>query len=160
MHPWWPRDAIDAVDKILKDSQVGFEWGSGCSTVWLSERTKHLITVEHNPDWFKKVLSMTNGNTTCLLRENGEYASVIEHFPDESFDYIHVDGLKRNDCVKRAISKLRTGGFLILDDSERIKWSEGRSLLRDAVTIGTGKAVNPFTGNVAGIAQETLLWFK
>ena len=48
-----------------------------------------------------------------------EYASVIDGFPDEYFDIVFVDGRARPSCVMHAIPKIRTGGYLFVDDMER-----------------------------------------
>ena len=46
------------------------------------------------------------------------YASSIDRYPDGSFDAILIDGRSRPSCFKHAKSKLKSGGFLILDNSE------------------------------------------
>lgn len=47
------------------------------------------------------------------------YVTVIDRYPDMSFDIIVVDGRARPSCVKHALPKLRSGGYLIVDNSER-----------------------------------------
>jgi len=48
-----------------------------------------------------------------------QYARTIDAFDDESFDLILVDGRARPSCAMQAIPKLKTGGLLIFDNSER-----------------------------------------
>ena len=48
-----------------------------------------------------------------------KYASYIDKFDDNYFDIIVVDGRARPSCIKHAISKIKTGGILILDNSDR-----------------------------------------
>lgn len=47
------------------------------------------------------------------------YASAIDVYTDEYFDFILVDGRSRPSCMQHAITKLKKGGYLLLDNSER-----------------------------------------
>jgi len=47
------------------------------------------------------------------------YASTIDEFAPASFDLVMIDGRARPSCVKHAVSGLKPGGQLILDNSER-----------------------------------------
>jgi len=47
------------------------------------------------------------------------YCKAIELFPDKFFDLVLVDGRARTSCTFHALNKVRNGGCLILDDSER-----------------------------------------
>src|SRR5690606_17941073 len=53
--PWLNRSTINFLDSWLKPSDIGFEWGSGRSTLWFSFRVQQLTTIEHNPDWYTRV---------------------------------------------------------------------------------------------------------
>ncbi len=47
------------------------------------------------------------------------YVSVIDQYPDNYFDCVLVDGRSRPACIKHSISKIKKGGFLVLDNSDR-----------------------------------------
>lgn len=47
------------------------------------------------------------------------YASQIDCFADEFFDIVVIDGRARPSCVKHALAKVRIGGCLVWDNSER-----------------------------------------
>ena len=47
------------------------------------------------------------------------YVSVIDEYPDATFDLVLVDGRARAACLHRAAPKVRPGGMLILDNSDR-----------------------------------------
>jgi hypothetical protein len=51
------------------------------------------------------------------------YFSALNDFPDEHFDFIIVDGRARPECVFSTIRKLKSNGFMILDNSERERYS-------------------------------------
>ena len=53
--PWTSQASIKAFEKILDKNMVGFEYGSGFSTMFFSKYLKHLTSVEHNEEWFKIV---------------------------------------------------------------------------------------------------------
>lgn len=57
------------------------------------------------------------------------YASSIDRFPDEFFDLVVVDGRARPSCVRHACSKVRLGGYLLLDDSQRNHYRSAISML-------------------------------
>ncbi|HEY3329753.1 MAG TPA: hypothetical protein VGK19_07025 [Capsulimonadaceae bacterium] len=47
------------------------------------------------------------------------YAKAIDAYPDNSFDIVLVDGRARPSCFVHAQSKVKPGGWLILDDAQR-----------------------------------------
>lgn len=47
------------------------------------------------------------------------YASFIDRYPEESFDIIVVDGRARPSCTKHAIPRLKKGGWLVIDNTDR-----------------------------------------
>jgi hypothetical protein len=48
-----------------------------------------------------------------------DYAASIDRFADGWFDLVLVDGRARPSCFHHAVRKVKTGGFLVLDNSER-----------------------------------------
>lgn len=47
------------------------------------------------------------------------YAQAIDAYPDDYFDLILLDGRARPSCFTHAEKKVRSGGLLVLDNSER-----------------------------------------
>jgi len=47
------------------------------------------------------------------------YAMSIDCYPDQYFDILLIDGRARPSCFKHSITKVKKGGFIILDNSER-----------------------------------------
>ena len=64
-----------------------------------------------------------------LKQLDSGYVEYIDEFPDEYFDIIMVDGRRRSDCLRRAIPKLRIGGALVLDNSERQEYQEAQKVV-------------------------------
>lgn len=47
------------------------------------------------------------------------YVKKINDFEDSYFDYVVVDGRSRPSCIAASIRKVKQGGYLMLDNSER-----------------------------------------
>jgi len=52
------------------------------------------------------------------------YVKTIDAFPDGSFDLVVVDGRARSSCVHHGLPKVRPGGMLLLDDSDRPDYAD------------------------------------
>jgi len=131
--PWLTRTAIDFLNDFLKPSDVGVEFGSGRSTLWLASRVKHITSIEHYEGWYHKIKDslasnkIKNVNLIFIDREkefdeeqqNSEYAKALDDFADNSLDFVLVDGIFRSNCAYKAISKVRPGGIIIVDNVER-----------------------------------------
>lgn len=60
-----------------------------------------------------------------------KYVRNIDKCPDESLDLVIVDGRARASCMAHSLKKIRTGGYLMLDDSERKRYQGAISTLTD-----------------------------
>lgn len=136
-HPWLAPDAIAWLEKNLRPDMRGWEWGSGRSTLWFARRLQHLTSIESDAAWFAQVTRMVReaGLTNTDLRHlpldhaeadtyRNEYAplprnpAAILADPDASLDFIVVDGWYRPVCARAALSKLKPGGILLIDNTD------------------------------------------
>jgi hypothetical protein len=126
--PWLVKDAISYLDAWLCRSDVGVEWGSGRSTVWLAKRISKLISIEHDEKWFVHVKdSLKNFKNVEQIIEplidsslSRNYSSKIpEKLANESIDFCLVDGRLRDYCTLHILDKIKPGGLLIIDNIER-----------------------------------------
>lgn len=132
--PWLTENAIYLLDNWIRSTDLGFEWGSGRSTIWLARRARRLISVEHDETWYARVRQLIEADhleevvdyrfVPCHLSGADEpdshpYADVIDQLEDESLDWVLVDGRIRLTCMRTAMAKLRVGGLLILDNANR-----------------------------------------
>ena len=76
-----------------------------------------------------KSYTSTLGEYVGMSFEN--YVRSIEKYPDGYFDLVIVDGRARASCLFHALSKIRPGGYLMLDDTDRQRYDEAISLLAD-----------------------------
>lgn len=59
-----------------------------------------------------------------------DYCKVIESYPDSSFDLVFIDGRARSSCISHALKKICPGGYLLLDDSNSLRYAKGIELLQ------------------------------
>ena len=131
--PWLIPGAVQALEGMIPPDASGWEWGSGGSTVWLARRMRDLVSVEHDGEWVATVQERLRhfglGNVTQLYIRKGDcyywaYADAILSAPDGAFDVVLVDGRNRPRCLVNALAKMRRGGVLVLDDSQRLPYQE------------------------------------
>lgn len=63
------------------------------------------------------------GNRQYLSCEFRAYASMADRFPDASFDLVSIDGRSRPACFQHGWTKVKPGGFLMLDDAQRAHYA-------------------------------------
>lgn len=59
-----------------------------------------------------------SGDTNFSTHTFKQYASFIDHFEDNSFDLVLIDGRARPSCLKHSLSKVKLNGYIILDNSQ------------------------------------------
>jgi hypothetical protein len=145
--PWMVYEAIEWLQSIVRPGMQVFEWGGGGSTLFLAQHVGRVVSVDHDADWHaavaREVAAAGVDNVELILRPplgpgpaepagqyrssderySGmsfeSYARAIDGYPDESFDLVLVDGRAREGCAQHARPKVRPGGYLIFDNSER-----------------------------------------
>jgi len=112
-------------DRMKKDFDV-FEFGSGNSTLWFAERVNTVTAIEHDKDWYNRMQQNLPKNVKVILSHDNKdiYSNELVKL-DYHFDIITVDANHRNECLFVAPERLKKGGVIILDDSERAEYSPG-----------------------------------
>jgi hypothetical protein len=180
--PWTSPASVKILQQLLDKEAIGFEYGSGMSTLFIAARIRHLTSVEHNEKWFRIVSTklrthnFTNIDYHCIpavtgtggsreysfhqdygldsqsfrvMQDYHNYFSFITVFPNGHFDFIFIDGRARIECTLNAIPKLKKGGMLVLDNSDRDRYAPLFKVLEHwpRVTTTTG-------------LFDTTIWFK
>lgn len=152
--PWMTFDAIDYLDSIPIKRKRVFEYGSGGSTLYWLNRGAQLTSIEHDCSWhsmlrdgylgdiavdYRLVLpefvgdanldpsdpdSYASRNQSFPQHSFKSYCSQIDEFPDGFFDLVVIDGRARPSCIKHGSSKVKPGGHLVLDNSDRAYYLE------------------------------------
>lgn len=136
--PWFHIEAVEFLFENLKESHVGFEFGSGSSTFWFSKFTNRIKSIESDPVWYQEVqktievgkiqnidISLSPCKMLSVWDRDEETTDEYEAYSnkileqEENFDYISIDGVARSLCIRKSIGKLKSGGYLIIDNSER-----------------------------------------
>jgi predicted O-methyltransferase YrrM len=187
--PWLTAAAITALQDMLRPDDVGYEFGSGRSTAWLARRVSYLHSMEHAPEWYEHVLheldqakliekvdyqlaqDSRNLGDDDFCDESHPYVKNIAEMPDNSLDFVLVDGIMRLACIRFSIKKLKPGGFLILDNANRYvpnKYSEGyttviqyRFMPRDQEWTQILSELSSWRGfNTTDSISDTRFWIK
>ena len=159
--PWITFQAREWLHEYLARNKnpIAFEYGSGGSTVFLAERAQRLISVEHDPAWYRAVshslaaqrivnceyILVAPGSAPAVNSDVADpesfrsavypdmsfqaYVKTINAFPEGCFGVILIDGRARPSCIRYARKKVKPGGILILDNSEREHYVLGKALL-------------------------------
>lgn len=182
--PWITFNATKWLNKKLNNEHMVFEYGSGASTFYLCSKAKHVVSVEHDIEWYKIVnnnlLEKQIKNCTYLFskpknRQGSidysaesyssiylnridfkEYVEKISAFPNKYFDFIIVDGRARASCIRSSLPKLKETGYLILDNSERNHYSSTITKYLSQYSKKVFSGLGPF--NL--LPWETSIWGK
>ena len=154
--PWITFGAIYWVKKRLKPDMKVFEYSSGGSTLFFAQRVAEVISVEHDREWYSKLSRkiadkrLVNSHLFLVepeVKKAGQqqyicqtfpqyaeasfekYVKFIRNYPDHYFDVVLVDGRARPFCILEAVRKIRPGGYLILDNSDRYHYQEAMDSL-------------------------------
>ncbi|MGH9307724.1 MAG: class I SAM-dependent methyltransferase, partial [Vicinamibacterales bacterium] len=156
--PWYTYPAIEYLQQFDFSQSRVFEYGSGNSTLFWTERAAQVVSVEDDERWYANIRPRLGANCTLVLEPDlDRFVDVITRFP-ERFDIIVVDGPARGQtrlkCAARALECLRPGGLIILDNSDWLPRSA--RLLR-----GTGLLQVDMSGFIplGGHTQTTSFFF-
>jgi hypothetical protein len=181
--PWMNYEAVVAIHNFINPGDLVFEYGSGSSTrYWISLGCK-VVSVEHDKDFFQKMHGALADNCDYKLiepeldsvinmksHESPEnykssdfnnhtfeaYVKAIDVYPDNHFNLVVVDGRARPSCIKHAIPKIRRGGALVLDNSDRNYY------LKNTQSLLEGWPQRTYRGTVRGLLhkEQTTIFHK
>lgn len=115
--PWYTYPAIEYLKQLDFSLARVFEWGSGGSSLFWSSRCREIISVERDREWYERVRETAPPNLILYhVDEDPDYANEIKKHGQ--FDVIVIDGNMRRDCAENAISHWRSGGLIVLDNSD------------------------------------------
>jgi hypothetical protein len=135
--PWYTYSAIEYIKQLDFHDKDVFEYGAGQSTLFWGERARSVVSVEDEEQWVRTLRPRLPANCELLLETDlAEYVNVIDRYNPE-FDVIVVDGptrgMTRLKCCRAAVRHLRSGGMIILDNSDWLPMSA--MILRDSGLI-------------------------
>jgi hypothetical protein len=125
--PWVTYPFIHFIESRLINVKSIFEYGSGNSTLYYSRFVGHVVSVEHDQGWYENIKKKMPENVKLFFSElvkGGGYSRFCAEL-DNKFDIIIVDGRDRVNCLKSTLAGLASNGVVVLDDSERDKYTPG-----------------------------------
>lgn len=134
--PWYTYGAIEFLSERVMPEMLVFEYGSGNSTLWWSDRVSRVISVEHDEKWFYSMESKMHANVEYFLlrldqQDNSHlYVEKISQYKG-CFDIIVIDGRRRVECARNSVDALKNDGVIVWDNSDRDKDAEGYRFLGD-----------------------------
>jgi predicted O-methyltransferase YrrM len=138
--PWIVPSSIGWLRRRIRSDWAILELGSGRSTVWFARRAGRVLSFEENEYWYPRTRARLEelglSNVDLRLRDVEEFPREVEGVPEGSFDLVVVDFLEaptvtRIDCLRPAMKRVRPGGYLLLDDSDRPGYAPAFELLAD-----------------------------
>jgi hypothetical protein len=155
--PWYTYPAIEFLSQLDFSDMCVFEFGSGMSTLWWAGAARRVVSVEDEEQWFKAMTAKVPANVRLIHEPDlVRYPDVIR--PEGEFHVVVVDGPARGrtrlKCCRTAVTALRDGGLIVLDNSDWLP--ESSKLLRES-----GLLEVDFTGfaPICGHVQTTSLYF-
>lgn len=128
--PWYTYPAIEYLNTLNFAGCKVFEFGSGNSSRYWAEKSQEVISVEDNSEWFQFSSAHMSENQKVLLKsDRASYVAAISE-QNKLFDVIVIDGNWRKDCTIAAMSSLKSGGIIVLDNSDRVEEKSCGKLLR------------------------------
>jgi hypothetical protein len=146
MHPNELEHFQRVLNRLPDDAHL-VEFGCGGSTCWIAERLKpnqRLDSIEHNPEWYHRVLEATAYATTQITihlhppeleLERYKYACAEEEMPAGLTHYLNpevdwsdvalvfVDGVARGSVLAMTALRVCSGTTVLLHDYEgRQQW--------------------------------------
>jgi hypothetical protein len=126
--PWLNFSVISFLEKRLSKELTLFEFGSGYSTLFYARAVNKVTSIEYDENWYEIIRKKLPDNAKLIRRKkdiDGDYCRSICDQSDELYDVVVVDGRDRVNCIKQSITKLSDRGVILLDDSQREKYSDG-----------------------------------
>lgn len=93
-----------------------------------STRADRKLVLAQETNWSNEFDSDQVSDSTMYVSERysgvhfEDYVRQLDHYPPSSFDIIFVDGVARPSCIAHGADKVKSGGILVLDNSERPRY--------------------------------------
>jgi hypothetical protein len=116
--PWFTYPAVRKIKSVLRSNFAVIEFGSGLSTRWFADRVASVHSIESDIRWYNTVKGTLPSNVFYELRSDSSYAD-LSTYQDGHFDFAVIDGDRRGDCMKSVLPKVKHGGFLYFDNSDK-----------------------------------------
>ncbi|WP_167459514.1 O-methyltransferase [Pedobacter jejuensis] len=144
MLPWIPFSAVSKIESIIKPSWKVLEIGAGMSTIWLAKNVFSVVSIEADKNWINRIQENLDKhqlkNVKLIFENRGDLMADFSNYPDEHFDFILIDGGPRDLCCQNALTKIKKGGYIYLDNSDSNHLcGNGAEILKEFAKKGSNK---------------------
>jgi predicted O-methyltransferase YrrM len=138
LFPWYTYEFLNELRHWDISEWKIFEYGGGMSSLWWRKKAKECITIDTSAEWSSR-------NNLVFINKKEDfinYPMEVCKNTNELFDCIIIDSEPtewRDSCTPTAISCLKKGGILIIDNwmqnsvsgcGEK-SWPESQQILKD-----------------------------
>lgn len=158
--PWLTFGAIRTISARLSTESMVFEYGAGHSTLYWAKLGARVFSVEGNEQWYDILKAFLDAHPDYQIQlffetEKARYIEAIEKAHVGSFDVVIIDGAHRRACVQAAVSFVKPGGLLVVDNTDW-HWLEQRPL--GGIPHEWVKSVYNGYAPMLGHRSETTIW--
>ncbi len=107
------KEWFDEVSAVLQSEKI-----TNCNYFLAEPKKNSLLHYLPYSTWFYNSKTFPEYHNASFRA----YVRKIDAHPDHSLDFVFVDGRARISCIMHAIRKIKKGGYLMLDNSERIAY--------------------------------------
>lgn len=128
--PMMARHEVEIINNLIREEKprVCLEWGSGNSTAYFPKEHKCIeqwISIEHVGHYNVHLASRVDlGKVTHIwVPGNDWYIDCVKH-QGRRYDFILIDGLHRDKCLRTAYQIAKEGGMILLHDAGRKEYEK------------------------------------
>ena len=144
--PWLSYAAIKEINQFLTPDKNVLEFGSGMSTIWFAKKSRQVFSVENFEPWYNKVKELLTlkkfDHVNYNFKQGEDYSSFMAD-GNIKFDFILIDGYRREECARNAVRLLKDGGMIYLDNSDKDSnpdFAKDNTRLAEEILIEFGKS--------------------
>lgn len=124
--PWLTRTAVAFLAEFVRPGDTVVEFGSGRSTMWFARKVGaqgRVVSVEGSQDWQIEIskrldsAGLRHAEVEFAPHNPDEYvASAARRVQNRTAEVILVDGFARDACASWALSAVKAGGVIVVDN--------------------------------------------
>ena len=161
--PWLGFSAVHCIEQLLQPQWSLLEFGSGMSTIWFARRVARIVSIETDAEWHGRVKALLRNRGLSDRVECRLVPATLEGLSStlpQGFDFALVDGTSRDVATGLALSVVKPGGYIYLDNSD-VPWPDYRSareqLLEAQDPTSKARFFTDFCDGHVGVTQGLLI---
>lgn len=133
--PWLHPKAITYLESLLTPDMEVLEFGAGGSTLWFAERVKHVVSFEHDNEWYRLIKTKAPESVHLISASPFGFPYNVSM---SKRDLLFIDGEpveQRKDWLEKAPQLVKPGGYVILDNANRPEYASERAEFAKHATL-------------------------